>query len=99
MALSSHLPAEIQKMEGEGIFRNPRTDKRWTGDMVIRQLMWKRILMHACVRYRYPYQMRHTYAFIARLAAVALKPQVNLTRFTGRMRRTANRARRRVRTV
>ncbi len=49
-------------MEGEEIFRNPRTDKRWTGDMVIRQRMWKRVLLRAGVRYRYPYQMRHTYA-------------------------------------
>ena len=49
-------------IEGEEIFRNPRTDKRWTGDMVIRQRMWKHILMRAGVRYRYPYQMRHTYA-------------------------------------
>jgi integrase len=49
-------------MEGNEIFRNPRTDKRWTGDMVIRQRMWKRVLLRAGVRYRYPYQMRHTYA-------------------------------------
>ncbi|MCG8427901.1 MAG: site-specific integrase, partial [Chromatiales bacterium] len=47
-------------MEGEEIFRNPRTDKRWTGDMVIRQRMWKQVLLRAGVRY--PYQMRHTYA-------------------------------------
>jgi integrase len=32
-------------MEGEEIFRNPRTGKRWSGDMVIRQRMWKRILL------------------------------------------------------
>jgi len=49
-------------MEGNEIFRNPNTDKRWTGDMVIRQRMWKRVLLRAGVRYRYPYQMRHTYA-------------------------------------
>ncbi|MCU7837939.1 MAG: site-specific integrase [Candidatus Thiodiazotropha sp. (ex Troendleina suluensis)] len=49
-------------LAGEEIFRNPRTDKRWTGDMVIRERMWKRILLRAGVRYRYPYQMRHTYA-------------------------------------
>ncbi|MEW8028733.1 MAG: site-specific integrase [Candidatus Thiodiazotropha endolucinida] len=49
-------------MEGEEIFRNPRTDKRWTGDTAIRQRMWKRVLLRAGVRYRYPYQMRHTYA-------------------------------------
>ncbi|WP_051149876.1 site-specific integrase [Methylohalobius crimeensis] len=49
-------------MEGEEIFQNPNTDKRWTGDMVIRERMWKRVLLRAGVRYRYPYQMRHTYA-------------------------------------
>lgn len=49
-------------LEGEEIFRNPRTGKRWSGDMVIRQRMWKRVLLSAGVRYRYPYLMRHTYA-------------------------------------
>ena len=34
-------------MEGEEIFRNPRTGKRWSGDMVIRQRMWKRVLLQA----------------------------------------------------
>lgn len=65
------LPAALEALkaqkaftliEGKEIFRNPNTDKRWTGDMVIRQRMWKRILLRAGVRYRYPYQMRHTYA-------------------------------------
>ena len=65
------LPAALQALkaqkaftfvEGEEIFRNPRTDKRWSGDMVIRQRMWKRVLLRGGVRYRYPYQMRHTYA-------------------------------------
>ena len=49
-------------LKGQEIFQNPRTGERWTGDMVIRQRMWKRILKKAKVRYRYPYQMRHTYA-------------------------------------
>jgi integrase len=49
-------------LKGEEIFCNPRTEKRWTGDLVIRERMWKRILLRAGVRYRYPYQMRHTYA-------------------------------------
>jgi len=51
-------------MAGEEIFQNPHTGKRWTGDVVIRQRMWKRILLRAGVRYRYPYQMRHTYASV-----------------------------------
>ncbi|MFL7871929.1 MAG: hypothetical protein AB8I58_24075 [Anaerolineales bacterium] len=31
--------------------------------------MWKRILLRAGVRYRYPYQMRHTYASMMLQAA------------------------------
>lgn len=67
------LPAALEALKaqksftflaGEEIFHNPRTGKRWTGDLVIRERMWKwkRILLRAGVRYRYPYQMRHTYA-------------------------------------
>lgn len=55
-------------LKGREIFQNPRTGERWTGDMVIRQRMWKRILKKAKVRYRYPYQMRHTYASMMLMA-------------------------------
>lgn len=55
-------------LKGEEIFQNPCTNERWTGDMVIRQRMWKRILKKAKVRYRYPYQMRHTYASMMLMA-------------------------------
>jgi integrase len=43
------------------IFNNPRTDKRWSGDLTIRT-SWKRALTLAKVRYRRPYQTRHTFA-------------------------------------
>jgi integrase len=65
------LPAALKALKaqkehtflaGEEIFQNPNTGKRWSGDTVIRQRMWKRILLRAGVRYRYPYQMRHSYA-------------------------------------
>lgn len=49
-------------LKGKEVFQNPRTGERWTGDLVIRERMWKRILKKAGVRYRYPYQTRHTYA-------------------------------------
>jgi integrase len=49
-------------LEGGAVFHNPRTGARWSGDMVIRSRMWVRVLKRAGVRYRYPYQMRHTYA-------------------------------------
>lgn len=47
---------------GERVFRNPRTGKPWTGDQAIRKTLWTHALKRAGVRYRYPYQTRHTYA-------------------------------------
>lgn len=44
------------------IFMNPRTDKPWTGDQAIRKTLWTHALKKAGVRYRRPYQTRHTYA-------------------------------------
>ncbi|MBF3683609.1 site-specific integrase [Burkholderia pseudomallei] len=48
-------------LEGGDIFLNPRTGKPWSGDQVIR-LAWVRVLKLAGVRYRNPYQTRHTFA-------------------------------------
>jgi len=47
-------------LKGEEIFQNPRTSERWTGDQPIRKTMWEPALKRAGVRYRYPYQCRHT---------------------------------------
>jgi len=44
------------------IFQNPRTLERWTGDQAIRKNIWVSALKLAKVRYRRPYQTRHTYA-------------------------------------
>ncbi|MYM96097.1 site-specific integrase [Duganella vulcania] len=43
------------------IFLDARYNTRWTGDKAIRQ-RWGRILKAAGVRYRNPYQTRHTFA-------------------------------------
>jgi len=48
-------------LSNEYIFKNPRTGKRWSGDLVIREA-WKRALTLTKVRYRRPYQTRHTFA-------------------------------------
>lgn len=48
-------------LKGDPVFRNPGTGERWTGDQQIRDA-WVRILKLAKVRYRWPYQARHTYA-------------------------------------
>lgn len=43
------------------VFQNPRTLERWTGDQPIRKTMWHPTMKKASVRYRRPYQTRHTY--------------------------------------
>ena len=43
------------------VFQDPRWLRRWTGDQPIRN-MWLKTLKAAEVRYRRPYQTRHTYA-------------------------------------
>jgi len=49
-------------LAGEFVFHDPRTGARWGGDQSIRAGEWRRALAKAGVRYRYPYQMRHTFA-------------------------------------
>lgn len=44
------------------VFQNPRTLERWAGDQPIRKTMWMPAMKKAGVRYRRPYQTRHTYA-------------------------------------
>lgn len=48
-------------LKGEEIFQNPFDNLRWAGDQAIRRA-WTRTLKLAKVRYRRPYQTRHTYA-------------------------------------
>lgn len=47
--------------EGKRVFHNPGTNSPWETDLQIRAA-WTRILRKAGVRYRNPYQTRHTYA-------------------------------------
>lgn len=49
-------------LEGGQIWRNPRTDLPWESDSQIRRTLWEPLCKRAGVRYRNPYQMRHTYA-------------------------------------
>ena len=43
------------------LFRNPGTGERWSSSQAV-QKVWATALKRAGVRYRRPYQMRHTYA-------------------------------------
>jgi len=49
-------------LHGNKIFHNPRTGEPWKGDQAIRKTLWVPLLKKAGVRYRNPYQTRHTYA-------------------------------------
>ncbi|HEX7641964.1 MAG TPA: site-specific integrase [Burkholderiaceae bacterium] len=53
---------EFTFLEGKRIFHNPKHGKPWETDGQIRKSCWQRILKKAGVRYRNPYQTRHTYA-------------------------------------
>ena len=47
---------------GEHVFLNPRTGKPWTTDAQLRKTLWMPLIERAGVRYRNPYQCRHTFA-------------------------------------
>jgi integrase len=44
------------------VFLDHKTGEPWTGDQPIRKKLWIPALERANVRYRYPYQTRHTFA-------------------------------------
>jgi integrase len=50
------------QLAGLEIFLNPRTGAPWEHDGPIRKTAWQPALKRAGVRYRYPYQTRHTFA-------------------------------------
>lgn len=49
-------------LAGDVVFHNPLTNAAWYSDKSIREHNWRHILKRAGIRYRYPYQMRHTFA-------------------------------------
>jgi integrase len=49
------------KLAGKLVFVHPISGEQWTGDKQIRE-RWRRMLLIAGVRYRNPYQTRHTFA-------------------------------------
>ena len=53
---------EFTFKDGVRTFYNPRTGTPWETDGQIRKTCWLHILKDAGVRYRNPYQTRHTYA-------------------------------------
>lgn len=49
-------------LANEQIWLNPRTSEPWATDAQIRKTLWEPLCKRAGVRYRNPYQVRHTYA-------------------------------------
>jgi integrase len=65
------LPPALQALQAQKpytflnskrVFHNPQTLKPWETDYQIRKTCWTHILKKADIRYRNPYQSRHTYA-------------------------------------
>lgn len=57
------LQAQLYFTElGDFVFHNQRKDEPWQDDQQIRERAWQPILKKAGVRYRKPYNTRHTYA-------------------------------------
>ncbi len=55
-------------LQGNEVFQNPHTRKRWTGDQALRTRQWNTLCRRAGVRYRPPGQMRHTFASMSLMA-------------------------------
>jgi integrase len=49
-------------LAGQHVWHNPRTSAPWETDAQIRKTLWEPLCKRAGVRYRNPYQVRHTYA-------------------------------------
>lgn len=47
---------------GQHVWLNPRTGQPWTTDAQIRKTLWQPLCARSGVRYRNPYQCRHTFA-------------------------------------
>ncbi|WP_290680235.1 tyrosine-type recombinase/integrase [Halothiobacillus sp. 15-55-196] len=60
-ALKAQKEHSLQHPSGV-IFLNPRTGEPWEGDAPIRKTLWVPTLKKPGVRYRRPYQTRHTFA-------------------------------------
>lgn len=59
-ALQAQKPATF--LADQHVWHNPRTSSAWETDAQIRKTLWEPLLKRSGVRYRNPYQVRHTYA-------------------------------------
>lgn len=52
----------VSYVANEHVWLNPRTGKAWSTDAQLRKTLWLPLLARAQIRYRNPYQCRHTFA-------------------------------------
>lgn len=53
------------------VFPDPKTQERWVDDWTPREMYWRPTLKRLGIRYRSPYETRHTYATMLLMASVA----------------------------
>lgn len=54
----------LDRTKGGWVFLDPKTNERWVDDWTPREMYWRRSLTRLGIRYRSPYETRHTYATI-----------------------------------
>lgn len=59
-------------MKSAYVFEDPRTGEPWTGSKAIHQKAWRYVMKDSHIRYRNPYQTRHTFATMHISAGVNL---------------------------
>jgi integrase len=52
----------ITQVAGGRVFQDPRTNKPWHSEEAFQRVYWALILKRLSIRYRRPYNMRHSYA-------------------------------------
>ncbi|OGB00826.1 MAG: integrase [Burkholderiales bacterium RIFCSPHIGHO2_12_FULL_61_11] len=62
--------AKHTRMVGEHVFNDPRYDKPWMDERAFRRSYWTPTLKRLGIRYRVPYQTRHTYATMMLMAGM-----------------------------
>ena len=63
MALEAlQLQQQITRKKGQEVFQDPRYETPWIDERAFRRSYWTPILKKIELRYRRPYQMRHSYA-------------------------------------
>jgi integrase len=69
MALAAlEAQRSLTQLQGEAVFQDPRYDQPWSDERAFRRSYWTPVLSFLGIRYRRPYNMRHTYATLMLMA-------------------------------